>query len=109
MPAAPLDFTPPQEWNAFHFGDAPRWAHYGQDRVDPNDSGADEEEPYWDAAGDLTINDDGNAAIELPTPPPHSAGLPQIIKLKPKSQISMSRPSSPRLIFTSLVRHSSSA
>ncbi|MBL9115141.1 MAG: hypothetical protein JNJ83_09035 [Verrucomicrobiaceae bacterium] len=77
-----IGFTPPSKWSRFHFGDAPRWAHYAEDRDPEQSTSTDDDEPIWDAAGELTINDDGTAEVELPTPPAHSAGLPQTVDIE---------------------------
>lgn len=77
-----LGFEPPADFREHHFGDAPRWAHYAQDRDPEVQEEGSDELPWWDASGDLLINDDGTAMIELPAPPPHSAGLPQTVNLE---------------------------
>ncbi|CAN5731196.1 alpha-2-macroglobulin [soil metagenome] len=72
------DYTPPDEFAEYHFGDAPRWWHYGENR---DDETADEEDHGndWGAHGELTLKDDGTVDIDLPPPPPHKASLPQTI------------------------------
>jgi uncharacterized protein YfaS (alpha-2-macroglobulin family) len=78
-----VGFTAPEAYAAYHFGDAPAWAHYAQDRdPDDEDYSTGEEEPYWDASGDLAIGEDGTATIELPTPPAHSGHLPQTVQIE---------------------------
>lgn len=79
------EFTPPQAFQDFHFGDAPRWAHYGKDRdadgyYDDSDSDDDPEGEWW-VNGDLSIDDDGTAVLEMPMPPPDRASLPQQVRV----------------------------
>lgn len=72
-------FTPPDGFEAYHFGDAPVWAHYGKDR-DANgtfDDSDNEPEGEWWVSGDVTLNDDGTAILEMPLPPADRAALPQ--------------------------------
>ncbi|MES2595064.1 MAG: alpha-2-macroglobulin family protein [Verrucomicrobiota bacterium] len=75
------EYTPPEAFQDFQFGDAPRWAHYGKDRdadgyFDDSDSDDDPEGEWW-VNGDLSIDDDGTAVLEMPMPPPDRASLPQ--------------------------------
>ncbi|MDZ4289713.1 MAG: MG2 domain-containing protein, partial [Prosthecobacter sp.] len=76
-------FDPPQGFEDYHFGEAPRWAHYGKDRdadgnYDDRDAEVDDE---WWVSGSVTINDDGTAILEMPLPPPDRASLPQQVKV----------------------------
>lgn len=75
------EYLPPEEFAEFHFGDVPSWWHYGKDRDDETASREDEEETSWGAHGELTLNDDGTATIELPPPPAHKEALPQTISI----------------------------
>ena len=76
-----LTWTPPDAFGDYHFGDIPSWWHYGQDRDE--DNAADEEDTSgsreWGAHGELTLNEDGTASIEMPPPPLHKAALPQTV------------------------------
>ncbi|HEY1083697.1 MAG TPA: alpha-2-macroglobulin family protein [Prosthecobacter sp.] len=76
-------FTPPQAYEEWHFGDAPRWAHYGKDRdADGNFDDSDSEaESEWWVNGDVFLNDDGTATLEMPMPPPDRAALPQQVRV----------------------------
>lgn len=82
---AEREYQPPQLFSDYHFGDAPSWAHYGQDRdsdgdyIDRND---DDEENEWFVNGDLLIGDDGTATLEMPMPPADRAALPQIVRVQ---------------------------
>ncbi len=76
-------FTPPQGYDDYHFGDAPRWAQYGKDRdadghYDDSDS---EEEGEWWVNGDVFLSDEGTATLEMPMPPPDRAALPQQVRV----------------------------
>lgn len=73
-------YTPPDEFAEFHFGDAPEWWHYGEDRDDETASN-DEDRESWGAHGELTLAEDGTASIDLPPPPPHKLALPQTIEI----------------------------
>ena len=76
------EFIAPKAWRDYHFGDAPRWAHYGEDR-DPDAAHSDEEEQaQWDAAGDVTLNNEGKATLELPMPPPQRGSMPSHILIQ---------------------------
>lgn len=77
------EFTAPEAYSDFHFGDAPRWARYGKDRdadgsYDDSDS---EEEGEWWVNGDVFLADDGTATLEMPMPPPDRAALPQQVRV----------------------------
>ncbi len=73
------DFAAPDAYRDYHFGDAPRWAHYGEDR-DPDASRQNDEEPaQWDASGDAVLNDEGKTTLELPMPPPQRGSMPSHI------------------------------
>jgi len=80
---ATRQYQPPELFKAYHFGEAPTWAHYAQDRdsdgdyVDRNDA----EESEWFVNGDLVISDDGTATLEMPMPPPDRAALPQRVRV----------------------------
>ncbi len=75
-------FDVPAEYHDYHFGDAPRWAHYAKDRDPEQWEDDSEEQEWWDASGDLLVDEDGTTVIELPKPPIHAAGLPQVITLE---------------------------
>lgn len=76
------EFIPPAAYHDYHFGDAPAWAHYGEDR-DPDTAGAEEIQlPQWDAAGELTLTPEGKATIDLPTPPALRGSMPQHINVQ---------------------------
>ncbi|HSI61892.1 MAG TPA: alpha-2-macroglobulin family protein, partial [Candidatus Saccharimonadia bacterium] len=75
------EYQPPDEFADFHFGDAPVWWHYGKDRDDETASDEEESSSSWGAHGELTLNDDGTATIELPPPPAHKEALPQTISV----------------------------
>lgn len=75
-------FEPPADYQDYHFGDAPRWSHYAQDRDPEQWNEESEETEWWDASGDLLVEEDGTALIELPRPPPLAAGLPQTLSLE---------------------------
>lgn len=74
------DYVPPQEFAEFHFGDAPKWWHYGEDRDDETADTEDTSES-WGAHGELTLAEDGTASIDLPPPPAHKESLPQTISI----------------------------
>jgi uncharacterized protein YfaS (alpha-2-macroglobulin family) len=77
------EFTPPAAYAGHHFGDAPRWAHYAKDRDADGyyDDSEDDDDGEWWVSGDLTIDDDGTAVLELPMPPPDRASLPQKVNV----------------------------
>lgn len=77
------EFSAPNGFDDYHFGDAPSWAHYGKDRDADGyyDDSNDEEEGEWWVNGDLTMDDDGTAILELPMPPPDRAALPQQVRV----------------------------
>lgn len=74
------DYTPPGDFAEYHFGDAPRWWHYGENRDDET-ADNEENETEWGAHGELTLKEDGTVEIDLPPPPPHKAALPQTISV----------------------------
>lgn len=71
----------PAGYEDYHFGEAPRWARYGQDRdADGSyDEGHEQGENEWWVNGDLQLNEEGQAVLEMPMPPPERAALPQQI------------------------------
>jgi uncharacterized protein YfaS (alpha-2-macroglobulin family) len=76
-------FTPPAAYSDYHFGDAPRWAHYAKDRdahghYDDSDS---EDESDWWVSGDVVLSEAGTATLEMPMPPPDRAALPQQVRV----------------------------
>lgn len=73
------DFSPPEDFLDYHFGDAPSWAGYGKDRG--TNRGTDEPQS-WDAYGDAVLNEDGTAMMEMPVPPPDRAAMPQNIRVE---------------------------
>ena len=74
-------FTPPEEFAMYQFGEAPSWYHYGKDR-DEDAAGEDEKAtPEWGAHGQLALSNTGTAEIQLPPPPPEKASLPQVVKI----------------------------
>ncbi len=78
------DFTPPVAFIDYHFGEAPDWAHYAQDRDSDGDYIYGEQESdddEWFVNGDLFLSDDGTATLEMPRPPPDRAALPQIVRV----------------------------
>ncbi|MGV3664017.1 MAG: alpha-2-macroglobulin family protein [Prosthecobacter sp.] len=78
------EFQPPETFSSYHFGEAPLWAHYGQDRDSDGDYIYDErqsEENEWFVNGDMFIGEDGTATIEMPRPPPDRAALPQRVRV----------------------------
>ncbi|MDB6137705.1 MAG: terpenoid cyclase/protein prenyltransferase alpha-alpha toroid, partial [Verrucomicrobiaceae bacterium] len=76
------EFTPPEALREYHFGDAPRWAHYGEDR-DPDTADSEEVQlPQWDAAGELALNAEGKAVVELPMPPALRGAMPQKVSVQ---------------------------
>lgn len=77
------EFAAPAGLDDYHFGDAPSWAHYGKDRDADgyyDDSDSDDEGEWW-VNGDLSVNDDGTAVLEMPMPPPDRASLPQQVRV----------------------------
>ncbi|MFM2179758.1 MAG: hypothetical protein RL015_3856 [Verrucomicrobiota bacterium] len=77
------EFTTPKGFEDYHFGEAPPSAHYGKDRDADGyyDDSNDEEEGEWWVNGDLTMDDDGTAILEMPMPPPDRAALPQQVRV----------------------------
>lgn len=73
-------FFAPEGFEEFHFGDAPRWARYGQDR--DADSNMEDEVASWDTNGDIALDDEGVAVLEMPMPPPDRAAMPQRIRVE---------------------------
>ncbi|MBX7207137.1 MAG: hypothetical protein K1X78_02390 [Verrucomicrobiaceae bacterium] len=73
------DFAPPENFSAYHFGDAPAWAGYGKER---GTYFGEEEHASWDAFGDAVLNEDGTAMLEMPVPPPDKAAMPQNIRVE---------------------------
>lgn len=76
-------FSRPAGYEGFHFGDAPRWAGYGQDRDARSRFSSEEDEAdSWDAFGNAILSEDGAAELEMPVPPPDRASLPQRIRVE---------------------------
>jgi alpha-2-macroglobulin len=77
------DFAAPAGFDDYHFGAAPSWSHYGKDRDADGyyDDSNDEAEGEWWVNGDLSIDDDGSAILEMPMPPPDRASLPQQVRV----------------------------
>lgn len=73
------EFTLPEQFLDYHFGDAPRWAGYGRDR---GSNRGEEDSPGWDAYGDAILNEDGTALLEMPVPTPDRAAMPQTIRVE---------------------------
>jgi uncharacterized protein YfaS (alpha-2-macroglobulin family) len=74
------EYTPPEAFAEFSFGDAPRYWHYGENR-DEETANEQEESKEWGAHGEMSLGEDGTANIDLPPPPPHKAALPQTISV----------------------------
>jgi len=77
-------FTPPEAYFDYHFGEAPSWSHYGQDRDSDGDyiyGEQEDDEDEWFVNGDIFLGDDGTATLEMPRPPPDRAALPQIVRV----------------------------
>lgn len=78
------DFMPPEAFREYHFGEAPSWAHYGQDRDSDGDyiyGEQSDDHDEWFVNGDLFIGEDGAATLEMPRPPPDRAALPQMVRV----------------------------
>ncbi len=78
------DYQPPESYRQYHFGEAPSWAHYAQDRDADGDYAGhenDAEENEWFVNGDLFLADDGTATLEMPQPPADRAALPQRVRV----------------------------
>ena len=78
------DYQPPEAYSAYHFGEAPAWAHYAQDRdADGDYSGNsnDQSENEWFVNGNIFLAEDGTATLEMPQPPPDRAALPQRVRV----------------------------
>ncbi|MGC3992196.1 MAG: alpha-2-macroglobulin family protein [Chthoniobacteraceae bacterium] len=74
------DYTPPEAYAEYDFGDVPSFWHYGEDRDDETASDEDSAE-NWGANGELVLGDDGKVELDLPTPPPHKVSLPQTVSI----------------------------
>lgn len=72
------EFTAPQAFAEYTFGDVPSYWHYGEDRGEGT-ARQENEGTQWGAHGELSLAEDGTATIELPMPPPQKAALPQNI------------------------------
>lgn len=73
------EFIPPEAFEEYHFGEAPLWSHYGKDR-DADGSYDDHDEANageWWVSGDMVVEEEGTATLEMPLPPPDRASLPQ--------------------------------
>ncbi len=77
------EFTAPIPYSDYHFGDAPRWTHYGKDRDADGyyDDSEDEPDGEWWVSGDLSMDDEGMATLEMPMPPADRAALPQQVRV----------------------------
>jgi uncharacterized protein YfaS (alpha-2-macroglobulin family) len=78
------DYEAPEAYRQYHFGEAPHWSHYAQDRDADGDYAGhenDDVENEWFVNGDLYLADDGTAALEMPQPPPDRAALPQRVRV----------------------------
>lgn len=78
------DYEAPEAYRQYHFGEAPYWAHYAQDRDADGDYAGhenDDVENEWFVNGDLYLADDGTATLEMPQPPPDRAALPQRVRV----------------------------
>jgi uncharacterized protein YfaS (alpha-2-macroglobulin family) len=78
------DYQPPEAYRQYHFGEAPAWSHYAQDRDADGDYAGhdnDDEEDEWFVNGDLFLADDGTATLEMPQPPADRAALPQRVRV----------------------------
>lgn len=74
------EYMPPEQFAQFHFGDVPKWWHYGEDRDDETATNEEDRES-WGAHGELTLAEDGTATIDLPPPPPQKQALPQTVSI----------------------------
>ncbi|MBE2285937.1 MAG: hypothetical protein IAE77_20945 [Prosthecobacter sp.] len=78
------DFLPPEAFRDYHFGEAPSWSHYAQDRDADGDyiyGEQEENQDEWFVNGDLFLGEDGSATLEMPRPPADRAALPQIVRV----------------------------
>ena len=73
------DFSPPEAFAAYHFGDAPYWAGYGRERDRSNWNGDDSYQEEWYVSGDGSLNDDGTMTLQFPMPPAQRESLPQTV------------------------------
>ncbi|MFM7605906.1 MAG: MG2 domain-containing protein, partial [Prosthecobacter sp.] len=76
-------YQPPPLFKHYSFGDAPSWAHYAEDR---DADGAyiirdNFVERDGFVNGDLLIDEDGTATLEMPMPLPDRAALPQVVHM----------------------------
>ncbi|WP_395735401.1 alpha-2-macroglobulin family protein [Prosthecobacter sp.] len=78
------DYEAPEAYRRYHFGEADKWSHYGQDRDADGDyegGSTDETDNEWFLNGNLFLADDGTATLEMPQPPPDRAALPQRVRV----------------------------
>ena len=75
------DFEVPAEWSAYHFGEAPDWAGYGE--MNPAFSDVEEDPARdWFVSGDLDLSADGEVVLDLPRPPAQRSALPQRVRVQ---------------------------
>lgn len=77
-------FSPPGVYSAYHFGEAPSWSHYGQDRDADGDyiyGDQGESTDEWFVNGDMFLAEDGTVTLEMPRPPADRAALPQLVRV----------------------------
>ncbi len=78
------DYEAPEAYSRYHFGEAPLWSHYAQDRDADGDYAGhenDDVENEWFVNGNLFLAEDGTATLEMPQPPPDRAALPQRVRV----------------------------
>lgn len=78
------DYVAPEAYSRYHFGEAPSWSHYAQDRDADGDYAGhenDDVENEWFVNGNLFLAEDGTATLEMPQPPPDRAALPQRVRV----------------------------
>jgi len=78
------DYEAPEAYSRYHFGEAPLWSHYAQDRDADGDYAGhenDDVENGWFVNGNLFLAEDGTATLEMPQPPPDRAALPQRVRV----------------------------
>jgi uncharacterized protein YfaS (alpha-2-macroglobulin family) len=69
----------PEQYSSYQFGDAPRWAHYGEDRDADEDEHDAHAKAEWTSSGENAVGEDGTLTIEMPTPSAVETPLPQSV------------------------------
>lgn len=79
--SATRGYEPPAGFQDYHFGAEPPWLRYGQNDGAGGRDADDMAQGEWWAHGEVQLDAQGRALLDLPQPPPDQAALPQQVEV----------------------------